>query len=100
MPTSSETFGVRIGHFVPGAPTVDFLVDGNPVLTERTFGDINDYTEHDAAEYELSVRRTDGEETIVTTPIDFESGAYYTVLLVGTAVEPKLRLLKDGANGG
>lgn len=92
----TETFDVRIGHFVPDAPPVDFLVDGHPVLTDRSFGDVPDYTKHRAAEYEVSVRRTDDESSILEDAIGFEPGAFHTLLFVGTLDDPEFRLLTDG----
>ena len=96
MNRNDGKFHVRIGHFVPDAPTVDFLVDGYPVLTDRDFGEINDYTEHEAADYHVSVQQVDDETTVVEEPVGFEAGQFYTLLLVGTMAAPELRLLRDG----
>lgn len=94
-----DRFNVRIGQFVPDAPPVDFIVDGYPVLSDRAFGDIPPYSEHRAAEYEVSVRDSETGETIHTASIEFVPGAFHTLLLVGTAAEPEFRLLTDGEYG-
>lgn len=93
---TDDTFWVRIGHFVPNGPTVDFLVDGYPVLSEREYGDIPDYTEHKADEYEVSVQTSESAETIVSNSIRFDPGEFHTLLFVGTKVNPEFRLLTDG----
>lgn len=91
-----KAFAVRIGQFVPDAPPVDFLVDGYPVLTDRAFDTVPPYTEHEAATYEVGVRRSGSDELVLTEPITFEAGAYHTLLFVGTMGEPHFRLLMDG----
>lgn len=92
----SEPFHVRLGHLVPDAPAVDFLVDGHPVLTGRAFGQVNDYKSHDAAEYDLAVREHGTDEVLFEAPVPFEPGERYTVLWVGTPEAPSLLVLEDG----
>jgi|GEM_PF-5256038 len=93
---TEDTFRVRIAHLVPDGPTVDFLVDGTPVLSGREYGDIPAYTAHQAGEYEVSVRPVASEDPLLRERIRFDPGAAYTVLFVGTATHPEFRLLTDG----
>ncbi|MFB6103598.1 MAG: DUF4397 domain-containing protein [Halobacteriaceae archaeon] len=93
---AAETFNVRIGHFIPDAPHLDFLVDGHPVLTDRGYGDLPPYSEHRADEYEVTVQDTDSGEQLVRTSITFEPDTYHTLLVVGTVTDPGPHLLTDG----
>ena len=93
----ADTFHVRLGNLVPGSPPVDFLVDGYPVLADRPFGAVNDYTEHAADEYDVGVREHDTEAVLLEEPVAFEAGTSYTVLLVGTLEAPSMLVLEDGA---
>lgn len=72
---------------------------GYPVLTDRTFGDVPDYSEHRATEYEVSVRDSETGETIHTASVDFTSEAFHTSLFDSTVAAPEFRLLRDGENG-
>lgn len=92
----SDTFHVRLGHLVPNAPPVDFLVDGYPVLSDRAFGTVNDYTEHEADEYDVGVSEHGEDERLFEEPVDLEAGLHYTLLLVGTLEEPSMLVLEDG----
>ena len=92
----TDTFHVRLGHLVPDAPPVDFLVDGYPVLSDRAFGQVNDYTEHAADEYDVGVCEHGAEDVLFEEPVTFEAGEYYTLLFVGTADEPSMLVLEDG----
>lgn len=92
----SDTFHVRIGHFVPGAPALDILVDGHPVLTDREYGDMNEYTEHRADEYTVSVTETGSDAPLVEESVTFDAGVHYTLLLIGSPEAVALHLLADG----
>lgn len=92
----AETFHVRLANLVPDSPTVDFTVDGHPVLTDRAFGSINDYTEHAADEYDVGVAAHGDHEPFFEEPVDFGAGVYYTLLLVGTMDDVSLLVLEDG----
>lgn len=91
-----DTFHVRLGSLVPNAPPLDFLVDGYPVLTDRAFGEVNDYTEHAADEYDIGVTQHGDDELRFEEPVAFEAGVHYTLLLVGTIDELSLLVLEDG----
>jgi hypothetical protein len=93
----TDTFHVRLGNLVPNAPPVDFLVDGYPVLSDRAFGQVNDYTTHEAAEYVVGVAEHGADEPAFEEPVAFEAGVHYTVLLVGTWDELGMLVLEDGA---
>lgn len=93
----TDTFHVRLGNLVPNAPPVDFLVDGYPVLSDRAFGTINDYTEHAADEYDVGVAEHGDDEPFFEEPVDFGAGVHYTLLLVGTMGDLSLLVLEDGA---
>lgn len=96
-PPMSDTFHVRLGNLVPNAPPVDFLVDGYPVLTDRAFGQVNDYTTHEAAEYAVGIAEHGDDEPLFEEPVTFEAGVHYTLLLVGTMDDLGMLVLEDGA---
>lgn len=93
-------FGVRIGNFSPDAPPVDVYVDGYPVLTDVAFGDLNDYTHHRADRYDVAVKPSGEEATLLETSITFEPGRNYTLLFVGPVAELESRLLVDESFAG
>ena len=92
----ADTFHVRLGNLVPDSPPVDFLVDGYPVLSDRAFGSINDYTEHAADEYDVGVREHGTETVLFEEPVAFAAGVHYTLLFVGTPEAPSMLVLEDG----
>jgi hypothetical protein len=92
----TDTFHVRLGNLVPNAPPVDFLVDGYPVLSDRAFGQVNDYTEHEADEYDIGVSEHGDDERLFEEPVVFEAGVHYTLLLVGKLDDLGMIVLKDG----
>jgi hypothetical protein len=93
----TDSFHVRIGNYVPGSPPLDVTVDGYPVLTDVEFREINEHTEHEAAEYTVGVRENGSEKSLVAEPVVFEAGVHYTLLLVGTPDDVSIELLEDGS---
>lgn len=86
---------LRVVHASPDAPAVDVSVTGGPVLIENlTFPTASDYIPVDAGAYDLAVRPT-GTETSVLDINGFmaDAGTIYTVLAVGLAGDGTLSAL-------
>lgn len=86
---------IRVVHASPDAPAVDIAVAGGPVLIENlAFPTASDYLPVDAATYNLQVRPT-GTDTSVLDINGFvaEPGNVYTVFAVGLVSDDSLSVL-------
>lgn len=87
---------VRVGHFIPGAPTVDVgVIDGDAVFSGAEFPMVTDYKELEAGTYDLEVRTTDRTQLIDLSGTMLEAGTVYSAFAVGTADSPEILLLED-----
>lgn len=92
---------VRAMHISPFLPSLDVLVEGEPVIENMSFGDVSDYESFEAGEgMEIEIINNESGESIFETEATLEAGVNFTVLAVGTiedrAVQFQPALLRDG----
>jgi hypothetical protein len=75
---------VRAAHFIPDAPAVDILVNGDVVLEDVPFKAVSDYLMVDAGTYKISVNQAGTATELLTIDATVEAGKAYTVAAIGT----------------
>jgi hypothetical protein len=87
---------VRFVHASPGAPAVDVAVAGGDVLFENVaFQGSEEYLPVPAGTYDLEVRLTGTDTTVLTVPgVALEEGRVYSIFAIGLAEgTPELQAL-------
>lgn len=74
---------VRAMHLSPDAPTVDVLVDGQPVGVTASFGDISDYLTVLPGSYRIGVAPEGTISPVSELQVEVEAGMAYSVLATG-----------------
>ena len=77
-----ELAGVRAAHLSPDAPNVDIYVDDEPVIEDVGFGDVSDYLELEAGEYDVRITEAGEEEAVFEESLEVEA-ADYTLAAIG-----------------
>jgi hypothetical protein len=75
---------VRAAHFIPDAPTVDVLVNGDVVLEDVPFKAVSDYLKVDAGKYVISINQAGTATELLKIDAAVEAGKAYTVAAIGT----------------
>ena len=93
---------VRAAHFIPDAPAVDVLVNGDVVLEDVPFKAVSDYLMVDAGTYTISVNQAGTATELLTIDAKVAAGKAYTVAAIGTldaadTADPKLTAFVDDA---
>lgn len=90
---------VRVVHASPDAPAVDILVEGEPAITDVSFGEVTPYASLRAGQYDVEVVPGGQDAPVVidlTGPnaVNLFYGRDYTVVALGQleAIEPLLLL--------
>jgi hypothetical protein len=86
---------LRVVHTSPDAPAVDVAVDGGPILISNlAFKSAADYLPVDAGVYDLVVRPTGSDTTVLEiSGFKADAGTVYTVFAVGLAGDSTLSVL-------
>jgi len=75
---------LRFVHTVPDAPAVDVLAGGAPLFENVAFGDGSSFAMVEAGSYDIDVRPTGAEDTVLSlSGISFDGATSYTVLATG-----------------
>src|SRR5215218_2291328 len=76
---------VRVIHASPGAPEVDVLIDGQPLLERVAYGTASDYVAITAEEHRLQIIPTGqtADAAVVDETIDAAPGQAYLVAVYG-----------------
>ncbi len=76
---------VRFVHASPGAPNVDFLVDGQAVATDVPFGHATDYVAVPSGDHKVQVvpAGQTAESAVIDTDLNVDSGEAYIFLAMG-----------------
>jgi hypothetical protein len=74
---------VRALHLSPDAPTVDVLVNGEPVGVTLSFTDVSPYLTVLAGNYTLGVAPEDSTTAVASLDVEVEAGKAYSVLATG-----------------
>ncbi|WP_347550895.1 DUF4397 domain-containing protein [Pseudalkalibacillus hwajinpoensis] len=98
---SGDNANIRAVHASPDAPPVDIAVkDGDALIKNLAFTQSSDYQEVAPGSYNLEVRPTGSEESVLDLPnLPVEGGVNYTAFAIGFLEgDPALNviLLKDG----
>ncbi len=97
------TFKIRLGHLAPfasGAALADIrLQDGTPVLTNVAYGDITDYIELPAGEYDLNITTPGGGTVLIDlAPATLPEGAIVSAFATGEGSNQPLGVFAWPAN--
>jgi hypothetical protein len=89
---------VRVVHLAPGAPNVDVYVDGTRMIAAVPFKTASKYHRMPASTHMLVLRPAGSAAN--STPsasqrVSVAPGVAYTVVLLGTPVQPQIRVAKD-----
>lgn len=74
--SDDELAGVRAAHLSPDAPNVDIYVDDEPVLEDVAFGDVSEYLELAAGEYDIQVTEAGEQEAVFEESLEIEAEDY------------------------
>jgi hypothetical protein len=86
---------VRVGHFSPGAPNVDVLVDDVTLLTDVPYLTTSPYDLLDAGERNVKLNSAGTMVTLLDIDATVADDAEYTLLAVDLPTELELLLLED-----
>ncbi|MEA2511158.1 MAG: hypothetical protein QOJ59_645 [Thermomicrobiales bacterium] len=89
---------IRAVYAFPGGPSIDLLVDGQPIGQNLAFGAASEYAPVAPGTHQVQVVPTgqQADAALTTTEVDAQSGTAYIVTVLGTtnAVEAKVNEVK------
>ncbi|ELZ44262.1 LPXTG-motif cell wall anchor domain-containing protein [Halorubrum coriense DSM 10284] len=75
---------IRFVHTVPDAPAVDVMAGGSPLFENVAFGDSSSLATVDADAYDIDVRPSGSEDSVLRlSDIDFDGATAYTAFATG-----------------
>ncbi|MEA2515900.1 MAG: hypothetical protein QOJ59_5389 [Thermomicrobiales bacterium] len=76
---------VRVVHASPGAPNVDVLVDGQPVVEDLAFGAATEYLAIPGGDHKVQVTPTGqgADAAVIDTDLNIDAGAAYIFVALG-----------------
>jgi hypothetical protein len=85
---------LRFVHTVPDAPAVDVWADGAPLCENVVFSDSSSYATVEADAYDIDVRPTGSEDSVLSlSDLSFEGATSYTMLATGMLADDSLDAL-------
>lgn len=91
---ASETFFLRVGHFVMDAPAVDVFANDERIIEQLPFLELTDWIELPAGNYELRLVVSNSEDEMAENSIALEAttGSRATLIATGSADAETLSL--------
>jgi hypothetical protein len=85
---------VRFVHAVPDAPSVDILIDGQPVFQGLAFGNVTEYVTVSPGEHQIRAVATGagGGADLVETRQSLDEGSSYIISLLGQSGEARAKV--------
>lgn len=79
----SGNASLRVAHLSPDAPSVDVLVDGEPIAENVSFGNLTDYIKVAPGEYRITIAAANNSSMEVFNQSVTLGGAAYTAAAIG-----------------
>ncbi len=83
---------LQIGHFSPDAPSVDIMVDGEPVSENVGFRETTELVELDIGSHHVEIRAHGEQDTVLEQELVLEGSIHYTLIASGLLEEGDLGL--------
>ena len=83
---------VQAAHFSPDAPQVDVIVDNEPVFENLDFRDVSELAELDQGDYNIEIRPSGSEDSVLKTQLTLDADTHYTVVASGLLSDDDLEL--------
>jgi hypothetical protein len=92
---AATTARLAVAHLAPFSDSntsVTITVDGNPLLTDFSFGDTTDYLELPAGSYQVDIIPTGSITPAISSMVMLAAGTDYTAAAIGDGVNQPLEL--------